>query len=280
MKAALHANANPTIWPTAQAIAWREWVRFFRQRSRVIGAFATPVLFWVLLGFGADRAFSAPGSNPAQDSAAAAEGIGYLSYFFPGALVMILLFTAIFSTITVIDDRNEGFLQGILVSPAPRLGIVLGKIVGGTGIAMVQGVLFLLLYPLVGGGSGSTLQLVLAMLASIGVMAVIAIGLTGLGLVMAWRMDSTAGYHALMNILLMPMWFLSGAVFPVVTAPPWMQAVMAINPLTYGHQTLSGLLLGDNAPAGLVPMPVACAIVLGFGLAMIAWVTKLANKPS
>lgn len=253
-----------SAWPVVQAIAWREWVRFFRQRSRVIGALATPVLFWVLLGFGADRVFNAEGSG----------GIGYREYFFPGALVMILLFTAIFSTITVIDDRNEGFLQGVLVSPASRSAIVLGKVVGGAGIALVQGVLFLLLYPLVASWPG-----VGAMLGAIAAMAVLAIALTGLGLVMAWRMDSTAGYHALMNILLMPMWFLSGSVFPAATAPAWMKAVMAINPLTYGHQVLSGLLLGSEAPDGLVPTWLAWLLVAGFAAAMVALATRLAKTP-
>ena len=258
-------SKGPTMWPAVQAIAWREWVRFFRQRSRVIGALATPVLFWVLLGFGADRVFAAEG----------AEGIGYREYFFPGALVMILLFTAIFSTITVIDDRNEGFLQGVLVSPAPRSAIVLGKVIGGAGIALVQGVLFLLLYPLVGGWPGT-----LEMLGAFAAMAGLAVALTGLGLVMAWRMDSTAGYHALMNILLMPMWFLSGAVFPAATAPAWMKAVMAANPLTYGHQLLSVLLLGEDAPSGLVPTWAAVLIVIGFAAAMVAWATRLASKPA
>ncbi|HSG57449.1 MAG TPA: ABC transporter permease [Paracoccaceae bacterium] len=268
METALQTNHGPATWPAIQAIAWREWVRFFRQRSRVIGALATPVLFWVLLGFGADRVFAAPGSS-------GAEGIGYREYFFPGALVMILLFTAIFSTITVIDDRNEGFLQGVLVSPASRTAIVLGKVLGGGGIALVQGIVFLLLYPLVGGFPG-----VLAMLGAVVAMAGLAIALTGLGLVMAWRMDSTAGYHALMNILLMPMWFLSGAVFPAATAPLWMKSVMAINPLTYGHQLLSGLLLGENAPAGLVPTWAAVLIVIGFAAAMVAITARLANKPA
>jgi len=258
-------TTSPAAWPAIQAIAWREWVRFFRQRSRVIGALATPVLFWVLLGFGADRVFSAEG----------AEGIGYREYFFPGALVMILLFTAIFSTITVIDDRNEGFLQGVLVSPAPRSAVVLGKVIGGGGIALVQGVVFLLLYPLVGGWPGA-LEMIGAVLA----MAGMAVALTGLGLVMAWRMDSTAGYHALMNILLMPMWFLSGAVFPAATAPIWMKSVMAVNPLTYGHQLLSTLLLGDDAPAGLVPIWAAVLIVAGFAAVMVALATRLANKPA
>lgn len=260
-------NKRPRVWPVVQAIAWREWVRFFRQRSRVIGALATPVLFWVMLGFGADRVFSAATAGEG------ASGIGYREYFFPGALVMILLFTAIFSTITVIDDRNEGFLQGVLVSPASRSAIVLGKVVGGAGIALVQGLLFLLLFPLVGAWPG-----VASMLLAVVAMAGLAVGLTGLGLVMAWRMDSTAGYHAMMNILLMPMWFLSGAVFPAATAPVWMKTVMAVNPLTYGHQVISELVLGTDAPDGLVETWVAALIVVGFAGAMVAWATRLAGK--
>jgi ABC-2 type transport system permease protein len=118
------------------------------------------------------------------------------------------------------------------------------------------------------------------MLLAVVAMAGLAIGLTGLGLVMAWRMDSTAGYHAMMNILLMPMWFLSGAVFPAATAPGWMQAVMAINPLTYGHQLMSACLLRSDAPPGLVPTWAAALIVVGFAAAMVAWATRLANKPA
>ncbi len=260
-----HTLIQPVFGQAVWAIAWREWVRFFRQRSRVIGAFATPVIFWVLLGFGADRVFSAEGS-----------AIGYRAYFFPGALVMILLFTAIFSTITVIDDRQSGFLQGVLVSPASRAAIVLGKVIGGSGIALVQGVLFLALFPLIGGdwpGIGP-------MLLAIPVMAVLAAALTGLGLVLAWRMDSTAGYHAMMNILLMPMWFLSGAVFPAATAPIWMKIVMALNPLTYGHQLVAGLLLGGDAPTGLVPMWAAGLIVTGFAVVMVQLSTRLASRPA
>ncbi|MFN3166047.1 MAG: ABC transporter permease [Phycisphaeraceae bacterium] len=258
-------NSAGGFWPAVQAMAWREWVRFFRQRSRVIGAFATPVIFWVLLGFGADRVFDADGS-----------GVGYRAYFFPGALVMILLFTAIFSTITVIDDRNEGFLQGVLVSPAPRSAIVLGKVVGGSAIAMVQALAFLVLYPVLAGDWPGLWPMVAAALA----MALLAVALTGLGLVMAWRMESTAGYHAMMNILLMPMWFLSGAVFPASSAPLWMKAIMAINPLTYGHQLLSSLLLGGDAPDALVPAWVAALVVAGFAAVMVGVATRLANQPA
>ncbi|MFI4860233.1 MAG: ABC transporter permease [Phycisphaerales bacterium JB063] len=255
------------MWPALWAVWSREMVRFARQRSRVVGALVTPLLFWVLLGFGADRAFD-PGRGGGD--------VGYLAYFFPGALVMILLFTAIFSTISVIEDRREGFLQGVLVSPAPRVAVVLGKVLGGASIATAQGLVFLLLFPLVSDDwPGLGMYLAAAVM-----MPVVAIGLTGLGLVLAWPMDSTAGYHAMMNILLMPMWFLSGAVFPVETAPGWMRIVMAVNPLTYGHQTLAGLLLGDGAGETLLPLWACAAISVGFALVMIGWATRLASKPA
>ena len=252
-------------WPAVRAIWVREMVRFARQRSRVIGALVTPLLFWVLLGFGADRAF---------DTGTGGD-VGYLAYFFPGALVMILLFTAIFSTISVIEDRREGFLQGVLVSPAPRFAIVLGKVFGGATIASLQGLVFLALFPLVTDSWPGFGAFALAAL----MLPVIAVGLTGLGLVLAWPMDSTAGYHAMMNILLMPMWFLSGSVFPAATAPMWMRAVMMVNPLTYGHQALAGLLLGDGAGDPLVPLWASVLIAVGFAVAMIAWATRLANRP-
>src|SRR5262245_3388607 len=114
----------------------REFVRFIRQRSRVIGALGSPIVFWAFIGMGLGRSFNPPGSI---------EKISYLEYFFPGTLVLILLFTSIFSTISIIEDRREGFLQAVLVSPAPRYSIALGKILGGTTLAWVQGLIFCLL---------------------------------------------------------------------------------------------------------------------------------------
>ncbi len=122
------------------SLCWRELIRFVRQRSRIIGALATPILFWIVIGAGMGRSFRAdmPG------------GSNFIEYFFPGTLVMILLFTAIFSEISIIEDRREGFLQSVLVAPVSRMAIVLGKVLGGTILATAQGLLFLLLAPLVG----------------------------------------------------------------------------------------------------------------------------------
>ncbi len=174
-----------TLLP-ALSLCARELVRFVRQRNRIIGALATPLVFWLLIGGGMGRSFNAEGL-PGGDN--------YLRYFFPGSLLMILLFTAIFSTISIIEDRREGFLQGVLVAPVSRTAIVLGKVLGGTALAFAQGLVFLLLAPTVG------IRLTPAsVLAAAGVMLVVAFALTGLGFCIAWRMNSTQGFHAIMNL--------------------------------------------------------------------------------
>src|SRR5687768_5167614 len=137
------ARAGAGLWLPALSLARREWVRFLRQRHRVIGALATPVVFWLLIGLGMGRSFRAEGLSGAG-------GDNYLQFFFAGTVVMILLFTAIFSTISIIEDRREGFLQSVLVAPVPRVAIVLGKVLGGTALAFGQGLVFLLLGPVAG----------------------------------------------------------------------------------------------------------------------------------
>jgi ABC-2 type transport system permease protein len=119
----LPTPARAGLMLPALSLCKRELVRFLRQRHRIIGALATPLIFWLLIGAGMGRSFAVPGS---------AGGSNYMEYFFPGTIVMILLFTAIFSTISIIEDRREGFLQGVLVAPVSRMAIVLGKILGGT----------------------------------------------------------------------------------------------------------------------------------------------------
>ena len=221
-----------TLW-------WREMVRFLRQRSRVVGALGQPLVFWVLLGAGFRASFQPAG----------AAGVGYLEYLYPGIITLILLFTAIFSTIAVVEDRKTGFLQGVLVSPVSRTSIVLGQALGGTSLALLQGCLFLLLAPAAGIG----LTMSSAFLA-VGIMFLVAFALTSVGLIIAWRMDSTQGFHAIMNLILMPVWFLSGAFFPATDGPTWLTWVMYINPLTYGMAALRGCLyLGTPVDAGPLP---------------------------
>ena len=229
-------------------LCWREIIRFVRQRSRVTGAFAQPLVFWLLLGGGLNASFQPPGL-PAETS--------YMAYFYPGAIVLVLLFTAIFSTIAVVEDRREGFLQGVLVAPLSRSRIVLGQALGGTCLALLQGVFFLLFAPAL----GITLTPV-AVLASVGVMCLLAFGLTNLGLAIAWRMDSTQGFHAVMNLILLPIWLLSGAFFPTSGVSPWLVWVMYVNPLTYSMATLRRCLyLDDPASIGAVPSLIPSLIV-------------------
>jgi ABC-2 type transport system permease protein len=211
--------ALPGLLRPAISLAQRELVRFLRQRHRVVSALITPLLFWLLIGGGMGHSLSFGGGG----------GESYLRFFFPGTLVMILLFTAIFSTISIIEDRREGFLQSVLVSPISRQTIVLGKVLGGTALASGQGILFLLLAPLVG------FHLTIAsFLLAIFLMILISFALTALGFCIAWRMSSTQGFHAVMMLFLNPMWFLSGALFPVAGAWWGLRWVMRANPLTYG----------------------------------------------
>ena len=214
----------------------REIVRFFRQPSRVAGAVGSPLVFWLLIGSGLSGSFRLPG-GPAD--------LDYLEYFFPGTVVLVLLFAAIFSTISIIEDRHEGFLQGVLVAPVSRASIVAGKVFGGATLAWLQGMAFLALAPL----SGISLTAGSA-LAAAGVLAVLAVSMTAIGFAFAWVLDSVQGFHAIMNLVLVPMWLLSGAFFPLSGAPGWLSALMRLDPLTYGVAALRWVLYGPQAELG------------------------------
>src|SRR3954462_13938166 len=174
----LHSNSTTVSpWPVVGTLCQRELVRFLRQKNRVFGALGQPIIFWLLFGAGLGGA------------KVGADALGY-AHFFPGTLVMILLFTAIFATISIIEDRREGFLQGVLVAPIPRWWMVLGKVLGGATIAMVQGIMFLALgwlasalgwYPVITTSAAG-------FLAAIALMFVVSLALTGLGFLIAWRM--------------------------------------------------------------------------------------------
>ena len=163
----------------------------------------------------------------------------------------------------MIEDRHEGFLQGVLVAPAPRVAIVLGKLLGGTTMALLQATVFLALAPL------ANTEIRWDMLPALGlVLFLLAFGLTGLGFALAWIIDSTQGFHAIMNVVLFPMWLLSGAVFPASGAAGWVQAVMLVNPLTYGVSALRLVLEAPAATAsGALAAPVG--LILLFGLLML-----------
>ena len=242
----------------------RDIVRFVRQRSRIIGALGSPVVFWFLIGSGLGSSFQAGPQSRLEG--------GYLEYFFPGTLALIILFTAIFSTISVIEDRREGFLQGVLVAPVRRSAIVLGKILGGTTLAVAQAGLFLLLAPLAHVPLTPAAIVPLA-----GVLLLVAVGLTGLGFLIAWNMESTQGFHAIMNLFLVPMWLLSGALFPESGAAGWVRVIMAINPLTYGVDAIRLVLFGHAASAP--SLAVSVGLTAAFAAAMVLGGTLAVNRP-
>ncbi|MDX1996695.1 MAG: ABC transporter permease [Thermoanaerobaculia bacterium] len=248
-----------SFWLPAATLAWREVVRFLRQPSRIAGAVVSPLLFWVLIGSGLAPSFQAP----------QAPGVGYLEYFYPGTLALVILFAAIFSTISVIEDRHTGFLQGVLVAPVPRAAIVAGKVLGGTTLAMLQGALFLPLAPLAGFSLAPS-----RLAAVLGALGLLALFLTTLGFVGAWVVDSVQGFHAVMNLVLVPLWLLSGAFFPVPAAG-WLAPVMAANPLTYGVAALRhafGAGVGTAVSGGVATAILGGATVAAFLLAL--WVVR------
>ena len=246
----------------------REIVRFYRQPSRVAGALAPPVLFWLLIGSG-----MAPSFRPAGAGASAAGG--YLAYFFPGVVILILLFTAIFSEISIIEDRREGFLQGVLVAPVPRASVVLGKVLGGTTLAMLQCVPFLALAPAAGLGLATAGSLVL----TAAVLALLAFALTALAAGIAWRLDSSQGFHAIMNLFLIPMWLLAGTLFPLAGSG-WLGVLMRVNPLTYGVAALRRALAA-GAPSDLPGLGVSLAVTAACAtLAFGAAVTVASRRPT
>ena len=240
--------------------AWREIIRFVRQRSRVTGAALQPLVFWLLFGLGLRGSFR-PGGD---------DDVSYLEYFFPGTVVLVLLFTAIFATISIIEDRREGFLQSVLVSPTPRWQMVFGKVLGGAAIAVLILVLGLVTFS--HSAAWAAVPLLIVML------TVGAIALTSLGFVIAWRMESTAGFHAIMNLFLMPMWLLSGAFFPIPqlstasgavdTAIHW---VMRCNPLTYCVAGVRRLMSTQQQWEGIWTPSLLMCWVVTFAFAVIVF---------
>ncbi len=252
---------------SAVTALWHREIRTFaRDRSRVVGALAQPLAFWVLLGFGFGGTFRMP-EGTAQ--------VPYLAYLFPGIVALVALFTAIFSTIYVVEERKNGFLQAALVAPTPRTSIVLGVALGGTTLAVAQALLFWLALPFVGqpytlAGLGLTLAGALGL----------GLGFTALGFVMAWRVETTRGFHALMNVVLMPLWFLSGAAFPLAGAPSVLAWLIRLNPVYYGVEVLrAGFYAPGTSPLDGPPLTFSLLVSALFAALMLAWAVVTARRP-
>jgi ABC-2 type transport system permease protein len=252
-------------WLAVASLWWRELIRFYRQRSRVIGVILSPLVFWLVIGSGFGTSFR---------SGSAAGGQHYLEYFYPGALIMIVLFTSIFTMMSVIEDRKEGFLLSVLVAPITRSAIVLAKVLGGTTLSAIQGLIFLVFAPAVGVHFG---------LAQFGLIVLITVlvsfCLTSLGFAVAWKMDSAQGFHAVVNLFLIPLWLLSGALFPITGASGWIRALMLANPLTYGVEALRAALFPAMASPRF-PLRSSIAVLAVFSAVVFAVAFLLANRRS
>ncbi len=258
----LHAPARSRNRASSISLWWREIVRFYRQRSRVVGVIASPLLFWLVIGSGFGSSFRSSGAG----------GQHYLDYFFPGALIMIVLFTAIFTMMTVIEDRKEGFLLSVLVAPVSRSVIVLGKVLGGATLATLQGLIFLVFAPFLG------IHFTFVSFAlTVVVIFLVSFSLTALGFIIAWPMDSTGGFHAVINLFLIPLWLFSGSMFPLSGASFWIRAIMRINPLTYGTDALR-MLLYPGELATTFPLSTNLLVLAVFTLVMFSFCFLVANR--
>ncbi len=211
------------VWVT-YAIWLREVKLFLRERTRIVGMIGQPLLYLLIMGNGIAASLTFNSSSGA---------VGYVLFMYPGIIGMSVLFTSIFSAMSIIWDREFGFLKEVLVAPAPRWAVAAGKVLGGATVATLQTAILLLLAPLV--GVWWSIPLIVGVLLMSFLMSC---AMTSLGVAVATRMRSMQGFQMIMNFLVMPLYFLSGAIFPVPSNQPWMKALMIADPLTYGVDAL------------------------------------------
>jgi len=273
-----HAAAPPAPVDTRMAtlraiyIIWyRDILRFWRDRWRLVASLAQPLLFLVVFGSGLSSSLGGASAFGTKG------GLSYIQFMYPGIIGMAILFTAIFGAMSIVWDREFGFLKEVLVAPIDRSAVAIGKALGSTTQAMFQGLILLVLAPLV--GVTLTVPTVLAM---IPLAAVLAFGLSAFGVALASTMKSMQGFQVVMNFLMMPMFFLSGALFPLNNLPGWMTVLTRLDPASYGIDPLrrvvlsaSGLpsqvvdRLGLTINGNVLPIALEAGIMLAFGVVML-----------
>jgi len=235
------------INPTAVYVLWlREMKRYFRAKSRILGSLAVPFFFLAFLGLGFNR-MAVPGVP---------EGVAYKRYLVPGIVGMSLLFQSIFTGLSVLWDREFGFLKEIMVAPVSRVSIVLGRIAGGMTTALVQGLLVLSISFLV----GFRIESAAGVLAALLFMVLVSTSFIGLGLVFASKIKDMQGYSIIMNFVIFPLFFLSGALYPLQNLPGWMRILSYLDPLTYGVDGLRGALIGVSVRGPALNLAIMAAI--------------------
>lgn len=257
----LQAPIAPDYAPAAQTGTLRDleaiygiWLRdvkkFWRERSRLLGGIARPILWLLILG---------TSLRPVVGNTALTGGHDYTQYIFPGVISLTLIFAAMQSAMSVIWDREFGFLKEVLAAPVSRLAIILGKILGGATQATLQGLITLCFAPLIGLWLSPIVILEILVL-----MFLISFALTALGVVISSRMQSFEGFGTISNFVVMPMYFLSGAIYPTSSAPDWLKPLIAVNPLTYGVDAMRQIIIST----GNFAFALDIAFLLVFTIAM------------
>ncbi|MBN1786081.1 MAG: ABC transporter permease [Candidatus Methanofastidiosa archaeon] len=217
------------------AVWQRDIIKFFRDRARLFGSFAMPLMFLLIFGVGMNGALSSMFSTSGMDQFT---GFNYVSFIFPGIIAMTVFSTSIFSALSVVTDREEGYMKEILVSPVSRTYVAIGKIFGSATVAVIQGLLMLAFVPLIGVEVElmNIIKLIPAML-------LVAFTLSSIGLLVASTLKTATGFQAVIQVLIFPMLFLSGAFFPLNGMPGWMNALVKVNPMTYAVDMFKHIML-------------------------------------
>ncbi len=213
------------------ALTRRELTRFLRQPARIAASLGTVLIIWLLAASGLNESFSFQTAASAEP--VAMRQVSYSAFLVPGMATMVVMFSSVFAALSLIQDRQAGFLQSVLVSPAPTWAIVASKVLGGTIIASAQGLLILIVAPFAGAKLG--FGIVPAMMALVLTSAAV----ISLGLALAWWINSIAGFHGVMNLVLLPLWALSGSLFPVEKSAGWLSAAVSLNPLHWCTRALA-----------------------------------------
>lgn len=249
----MNLNAIYVIW-------LREMKKYVRNRSRLAGNIATPFFFLAFLGMG----FNSLGISGLP------EGVTYMEFLTPGIVAMTLLFGSMFAGVSILFDRQFGFLKEIMVSPVDRTSIVVGRIFAGMTSGVFQAFFILAISILMGVRIANPIGL----LASVVFILLIAMSFVGLGITVATRIEDMHGFQMIMNFIVMPTFLLSGALFPLDKLPPWLAGISYIDPLTYGVDGLRGLIIGTSH----LPLIIDFAILSGFCVAMILLATYMFKK--
>jgi ABC-2 type transport system permease protein len=273
------ARARVSLLQAILVIWHRDVIRFWRDRARLLVSLAQPLLYLLVFGVGLSASLGGGLGLP--------PGVTYLQYLYPGVLGMAVLFTAMFTAMSVVWDREFGFLRELLVAPIKRSAVAVGKALGGATQAMVQGLLLLVFAPLV----GVKLSLV-GVLRLVPLLFVLAFALTSLGVALAARMQSMQGFQAVMTFLVMPMFFLSGALFPLRNLPGWMTVLTRLDPVAYGMAPIRGAVLdGAGVPAAVLegftaitiggytlPAALDVAVLLAFGAVFLGMAMRVLRR--